>query len=96
MEILLAYGLGFCLPIHKLDFLKYFTCLEKLMVKMSGGIQSLPFNFFYDFKSYTVFSSVFSKSDIADLKLFASNKNIVVCKPNKGNGVVLDDRVRNK
>ena len=94
MEILLAYGLGFCLPMNKLDFLKYFTCLEKLIVKLSGRIQSLAFNFFYEFKSYKVFSSEFSKSDIADLKLFASNKNIVVCKPDKGNGVVLDDKVR--
>ena len=99
MEILLAYGLDFCLPVHKFDFFKYFTCFEKLMVslkklpaidnfsELSGRIQSLAFNFFYNFKTYKVFSSVFSKSDIVDLKLFVFNKDIVVCKPDKGNGV---------
>ena len=34
---------------------------------------------------------MFSKSDITDLKLFESNKDIVVYKPDKCNGIVLVD-----
>ena len=62
MQAILAV-MGFSLPIHKLDYLKYFTCFEKLMVslkklsavdnftELSGRIQSLVSILFYNFKS---------------------------------------------
>ena len=48
--------------------------------------------FYYNFKPYKVFSSIITKADIILLKKFSSNDSIVVCKPDKGNGVVIMDR----
>jgi len=104
LKILLAYGLEFCLPVFKIDFYKYFLFFEKLAFSLKhcgaiensadllNGIQSTAFKYFYNFKSSKVFSSVFTKDDISDLKKLGSNKDIVVCKPDKGRGVVIVDR----
>ena len=56
-------------------------------------LRSIAYKYFYNFKGYKIFSSIFSKLDICDLKQLASNNNIIVCKPDKGRGVVLIDRV---
>ena len=56
-------------------------------------LRSIAYKYYYSFKGYKIFSSIFSKRDICDLKQLASNKNIIVCKPDKGRGVVLIDRV---
>jgi len=55
-------------------------------------IQTISHKFFYSFKSCKVFSSIFSRSDILELKKLGSNRDIVVCKPDKGNGVVVLDK----
>ena len=52
-------------------------------------IHSLSFKYLYNFKSCKVFSAVFSKQDLTNLKQLASNKDIIVCKPDKGKGVVI-------
>jgi len=104
IRILLAYGLDFCLPVFKIDFYKFFLFFEKLAFSLKhcgaiensadllNGIQSTAFKYFYNFKSSKVFSSVFTRDDISELKKLGSNKNIVVCKPDKGRGVVIVDR----
>lgn len=106
MQILLAYGLDFCLPIYKVDFYKYFLSFESLVSRIKSlnldktadfpefmnQLHSLSFKYFYNFKSYKVFSAVFSKQDLTSLKQLASNKDIIVCKPDKGRGVVILDK----
>ena len=49
--------------------------------------------FYYNFKSYKIFSSVIKPRDISILKAFSKNSNIMVCKPDKGRGVVAVDKV---
>ena len=48
--------------------------------------------YYYSFKPFKVFSAVFSRQDVLELKKLASNKDVVVCKPDKGRGVVLLDK----
>ena len=40
LRTLLAYGLDFCLPVYKLNFLKYFLCFEKLATSLAKGSPS--------------------------------------------------------
>ena len=49
--------------------------------------------FYYNFKSYKIFSSVIKPRDISIPKAFSKNNNIIVCKPDKGRGVVVVDKV---
>ena len=106
-KTLLAYGLDFCLPIFKLNYIKHFLSFEKLFSFLSNSgdvpndnlhqlkmkLRSIAYKYYYNFKGFKIFSSTFSKRDICDLKQLASNNNIIVCKPDKGRGVVLIDRV---
>lgn len=105
LKTLLAFGLDFGLPIFKLNFFKYFLKFENLTNRIKtkfndhenlneviDNIQATAFKYFYGFKSFKVFSSIFTKSDISLLKHFGSNSNIIVCKPDKGNGIVILDR----
>ena len=103
LKILLAYGLDFHLPVYKIDFYKYFLAYESLIARMKSlgldktinyidfikELQTISFKYFYNFKSYKIFSAVFTKEDITELKQLSSNKEIIVCKPDKGRGVVL-------
>jgi hypothetical protein len=102
---LLAFGLDFCLPVFKLDFYKFFLAFERFALsiknvsitnrqKFHGNLQSLAYQHFYGFKSYKFFSSVFQPYDFLLLKDFAKNKDLIICKPDKGKGVVLIDRNR--
>ena len=45
--------------------------------------------YFYNFKPYKIFSCIFNKSDILELKTFGNNKDIIVTRPDKGWGVVI-------
>ena len=105
LETLLAFGLDFCLPIYKLNFVHYFSRFESLagrlgkldhnraqMPEFMNKLHALTFKYFYNFKSHNVFSAIFTKSDISLLKSFASNDQVIVCKPDKGRGVVILDR----
>ena len=47
--------------------------------------------YFCNFKSYKIFSCIYNKSDILELKTFGSNKDIIVTRPDKGRGVVIVD-----
>lgn len=102
-KFLLAFGLDFCLPIYKLDFYKYFLAFEKLVYVLTNDncanfrefkelIKTLSYKYFYNFKSYKIFSCVFKKGDISLLRTLASNKDIIVTRPDKGNGIVILNR----
>ena len=88
-----------------MDFYKFFLAFERLALSIKnvptpnrpeflGNLQSLAYRHFYGFKSYKVFSSVFQPRDTFLLKDLAKNKDLVICKPDKGKGVVLVDRSR--
>ena len=55
-------------------------------------LHSLSIKYYHSFNPFKVFSSVFSRQDILQLKEFAKNKDIIVCKPDKGRGVVILDK----
>ena len=54
---------------------------------------TLRISFFYNFKPRKVFSPVIDKEDLTTLKRFAMNKNLVISTPDKGNGVVIVDKI---
>ena len=102
-KFLLAFGLDFCLPVYKLDFYKYFLSFEKLIYflreancsdfrEFRDKIKSISYKYFYNFKSFKIFSAIFKKSDFSLLRSLGSNRDIVVTRPDKGNGVVVLDR----
>ena len=51
-------------------------------------------NYIYRQGTYKVISTIFSVRDLKLLSDFDRNSNIVVCKPDKGNGVVVVDKDR--
>ena len=65
---------------------------ESNLSNFRGRLQSLAHKYFYNFKSYKVFSAIFSKGDIASLKELAKDKSIVITRPDKGKGVVILNR----
>ena len=103
---ILAFGLDFCLPVWKLDFYNYFARFEKMfhdisrevnkvkLPELKSKFQTIVCKYFYNFKAYKykVFSAILTRTNISLLRKLASNKNIIVCRPDKGRGVVLLDR----
>ena len=59
---------------------------------MKRFIQNLAYRTYYNFKPYKVFSPIFSKSDIETLRNLSKDKSIIICKPDKGQGVVILNR----
>ena len=105
-KFLLSFGLDFCLPIYKPSFFKYFLAFENVVdriknCKLANGysfervidcIRSVSYREFYGFKPYNVFSPIFTRADISILKNLGKNKDVVICRPDKGRGVVLLNR----
>ena len=71
VKILFAFGLDFCLPVHKIDFNKYFLSFEKFILilksnklaiisEFSNRLQSLAYKYYYNFSPFKVFSSICS------------------------------------
>ena len=103
VKYLLAFGLEFCLPVYNINFYNYYLSFEKLAnyVKntrcndkenLMNQIRDIAHKYYYNFKPYKIFSSIFSRKDIAVLKMFSCNKSIIVSKPDKGKGVVITNR----
>ena len=101
---LLAFGLDFSLPVYKLNFYSFFLKFETIVDRLSKlpcdqfrdfkeRLQFLSFKYFYNFKSSKVFSSVIGSGDIKCLKDLASDREIIVSRPDKGRGIVILDRV---
>lgn len=53
------------------------------------SIKNIANKCFYGFKSCKVFSPIFTKKDMTVLKNLGMDKNLVITKPDKGNGVVI-------
>ena len=66
--------------------------LGKSFSEVKGVIKSICYKYYKNFKAHKVFSPIISKEDILELKKLAKDKEIIVCKPDKGNGVVIMDR----
>ena len=99
---LLSLGLDFKLPHFKLNFYKYFLPFEDLYnflenldaVDAPGPplkfhIQNIAQRWFYNFKTHKVFSPFINKSDYILLRNLAKDESIIICKPDKGIGVVI-------
>ena len=102
-KFLLSLGLDFCLPTAKPKFVTFFLSFEKLAHILSRYGINDNFNSFRKECSYLahkVFTShwghnwfpFLKKEDIFTLKRLGNNKNLVVTKPDKGNGVVILDK----
>jgi len=101
---ILAVGLDFKIHPRKLSFCNYFLYFEKIchqLESMTGfldkakcfpTIKTLSNKLFYNFKPHKLFSPLISTKDIILLKRLRQDENIVICRPDKGNGVVLLDR----
>ena len=104
IKTLLAFGLDFALPIHNLNFYKYFMSFEKIAFNLKSSANEQIFSdfsrklkfiaqkYFSKFKLYKSFSPVISKDDIQQLKDFSKKKDLIVCKPDKGRAVVVLNR----
>ena len=55
-------------------------------------LHNLAYKVFYNFKPHKVFSPIFNKHDIKTLRNLSRDKSIVICRPDKGTGVVLMDK----
>ena len=84
----------------------YFLPFEKLASRLNNDsqvlhksecfprLEKLGEKYYYGFKLFKVFSSVFGKDGIAAVKQLSSNKTVVMCKPAEGRGVVIVDRTK--
>lgn len=103
---LLTFGLNFGLPIFKLNFYSFFNSFEKLYrtlkkepefkpdthPSLKSVLHNLSFRLFYNFKPYKIFSPLFSKNEINILRNLSKDKSIIICRPDKGRGVVILNR----
>ena len=55
-------------------------------------LRTISLKFFHNFKPHKVVSSLFSRSDILSLRDLAKDESLVICKPDKGRGVVIMDK----
>ncbi|NJN44452.1 MAG: hypothetical protein HC806_06855 [Anaerolineae bacterium] len=106
LRTLLAFGLDFCLPVYRINFSTYYLGFERLIsgvrrlgttsdqMEAINSIKGLAHKFYHGFNKSKVFSSIIQAGDIALLKSFGMRQDIVVCRPDKGKGVVVLDRSR--
>ena len=102
-EFLLALGLDFCLPNYKPNYARFFLSFELLF----NNIRSLPSHSNIEQARKTIqdiahrtYSSIkrttwfpfFKLSDFKILKNLSQVKDLVICRPDKGKGVVLLNR----
>ena len=56
-------------------------------------IKQIAYKYYYKFNSYKIFHPFFHREDIKIIKDLRKNKSIVICKPDKGRGVVLLNKI---
>ena len=101
--MLLSRGLNFSVPPHRLDKFDVMTSFECLFRQLSPGSQTcsslqrlkhrfrgLCYSYIYGY-DHKKFSNL-SKDEIDAYKSLAQNKSICICKPDKGNGIVVIDK----
>ena len=57
---------------------------------MIPGVKSIAYEYFYNFKP--IECPIFKKDDLNILKNLGKNKDLVIRKPDKGNGIVMQNR----
>ena len=62
------------------------------MSEFTHKLHLLAYKYFYNFKPHKIFSAVFKGDDMKLLKNLAKNAKIIVCRPDKGRGVVIVDK----
>ena len=102
----LSRGLKFCLRPEKLDYCNFLTPFEKLSRNLKSKpivnqhlnfefvkarLKSLALSAYYGYDSLQLPLNI-SKAEISALDNLSKNRNIVIIRPDKGNGVVLLDR----
>ena len=101
----LAKGLQFCITPNKVDYCKFLSPFEKLYRKLESipsletptleslqsQLKGLALHSLESFDSKSL-SKNLSKNEWLALKSLSRNKEIIVCKPDKGNGVVVIDQ----
>ena len=104
VKTLLAFGLEFALPVHKLNFYKYFISFEKIAYNLKSFMSDKNFSdfsqklkfiaqkYFSKFKLCKSFSPVISHDDIKQLRELSMKKELIICKPDKGRAVVVLNR----
>ena len=99
----LSLGLDFCIPKFKFNEMEYFLSFEKLcnLIKdlkhninsaenIIRNISNIAYSAVNDIKCLKdVFSPVFSKADFDTLKKLKETPNLIITRPDKGNGVVV-------
>ena len=104
LKTLLAKGLQYALPPNRLNFGHFFLPFEKLLRSLKNHnlsndtpqagnyvttkIKELAFSVYYSFNHRAVKSNI-SGAELKELKQLSKNKEIIVTKPDKGQGVVL-------
>ena len=103
-KALLALGLDFKLPCFRPNFVQFFLSMEKLARSLKSLTQVNADNFeqcqlSLKNLSYSTWTSItsssknwfpfFKKEDLDIIKKLAKNNNIVICKPDKGKGIVI-------
>ena len=105
----LCLGLNFSIPVHKLRYFKYYLIYEKLIKSFDqmdiyscvndarkffrSQLQSIAHKYFYNFKSHKNICPLFTKKHLSHIKDIANDKSLYISKPDKGNGVVILNRV---
>ena len=100
----LVKGLKYNFPPPRLNFINYFLEFERLYNNISSlsfydplnkgtlyfkqSLSHLAHSCFYSFNPFTINQS-FDKDIFTALKSLSKRENLVICKPDKGNGVVL-------
>ena len=103
----LSRGLKFSIRPDKLDYCDFLTPFEKLAISLKNRpivkegvnfdyvktrLKSIALAAYYGYDS-AQFPLNISKAELAALKNLSRNKNIVILRPDKGNGVVILNRV---
>ena len=102
-KFLLTLGLDYCLLCLKPSYFRFFSAFEKLAHSISNFSSCDSFTSFrreVSHLAHKTFTShwgknwlpFINKDDLDLLKKLGSNKNIIITRPDKGNGVVLLDR----
>ena len=102
-KFLLSLGLDFCLPTSKPRYVHYFSVFEKLAYSLLPLSDEKTFNSFRrdcSHLAHKFYSGHWGKNwlpflnsdDLKILKTLGKNVQLVITKPDKGNGVVVMDR----
>ena len=102
----LAFGLKFAFPPNKLNFSNYFLSFEKLLKDLNAhsiygkeeagtifksSLKHYALSYFYSFDHFKSRDDTLSEN-LNILKNLARDDNILILRPDKGNGIVLIDR----